>query len=177
MSDVRCQISKVLRTVFLTSVTCLLTSACGFQPMYGVNRDTQVGVETKLAQVEIGGIPDREGQYLRNAVIDRFYRDGRPVQPVYKLSVSPIYESRTNLDITKTADATRGQLRLEAFMILTDTRTNQKLLERKLRSITGFNMLGSEFATRVTEQDARENALNDLARQIEMQINLYFKRL
>ena len=37
-------------------------------------------------------------------------------------------------------------------------------------------ILGSEFATRVTEDNARQNALDDIARQVEMQLNLFFKR-
>lgn len=160
----------------LSTVTCLLLSACGFHPVYGVNKYTAVGVETKLENIEIGNIPDREGQFLRNALIDRFYRGGRPVNPAYSLSIDPIEESLTDLDITKTADATRGQLQLQTRMRLTRNSDSAELLQRTLRSTTSYNILSSEFATRVTEQNARENALSDLARQIELQIDLYFKR-
>ena len=161
---------------FLLISSLFLLTACGFQPMYGINRDTPIGVEEALAQIEIGSIPHREGQYLRNALIDRFYLSGRPVNPVFTLSVTPVQETLVDLDITKSSDATRGQLRLETIMRLRDRKTNEKLLERKLRTITSYNILGSEFATRVSEDNARTNALDDLARQIEHQLNLYFKR-
>jgi LPS-assembly lipoprotein len=42
--------------------------------------------------------------------------------------------------------------------------------------ITSYNVLGNEFATRVTEDNARTNALDELARQAEMHTGLYFRR-
>ena len=152
-----------------------ILAACGFEPMYGRNIDERVGVENRLAKVQINNIPNREGQYLRNALIDRFYRAGRPDAAVYVLSVEPIIENLVDLDITKNSDATRGQLLLESDMALSNAKTGEVLLQRDLRAITSYNILGSEFATRVSEENARTNALEDLARQIELQLNLYFK--
>ncbi len=172
------RLSVIGKIFFLILITVygLQTTGCGFRPMYGENSETPVGVEDQLGQVELGNIPDREGQYLRNALIDRFYRDGRPSEPRYILNISDITEGLTDLDITKTADATRGQLRLSAGMTLIDVRAHELVLQRTLVSITSYNKLGSEFATRVTEENARRNALDDLARQVEMQAALYLKR-
>lgn len=157
-------------------ISLLLLTACGFEPVYGVNRNTAVGVESKLQQVEIGNIPDREGQFLRNALITRFYRDGRPTNPRYEIDVEHIREYLSDLDITIDADATRGQLKLITSMRLIDLQTRETVLERDLISIASYNILASEFTNRVSEQNARENALNDLARQAEQHIVLYLKR-
>lgn len=169
------------KSFFLLLISCslLLSSGCGFHPVHGtLGRDAgSQSADAQLAQIAIGGIPDYEGQFLRNALIDRFYQDGRPAAPRYSLSVEKINESHTDLDITKTSDATRGQLRLDTSIRLSDTATGQILLERKLRSITSYNILAGEFATRVSEKNTRENALNDLARQIELQLKLYFNRM
>ena len=62
-------------------------------------------------------------------------------------------------------------------MTLTDKRTGELVLQRNLQSTASFNVLGSEFANRVTEQSTRENVIKDIARQIEMQLALYFKRI
>lgn len=145
--------------------------------MYGVNKYEAVGVEQYLQAVQISNIPDREGQFLRNELIDRFYRNGRPSQIAFILEIAPIQESRVDLDITKTSDTTRGQLRLNSSMSLKDLRTGETVLNRSLVSIASYNILGNEFSTRVSEQNTRENALNDLARQIEQQLALYFKRM
>jgi LPS-assembly lipoprotein len=161
---------------FILALALLMVTACGFEPMYGRNINEHTGVENELARVDIGNIPDREGQYLRNALIDRFYRNGRPVNPAYTLDIDRITETLVDLDITKSSDATRGQLKVQTRMKLVNRATGKIALERELRSITSYNILGSEFATRVTEDNARTNALDDLARQAEMQLNLYFKR-
>lgn len=174
----RFKIQEMLTKPFLVLVPCtlLLITACGFHPVYGVNKHTSLGAEDRLERIEIAVIPDREGQALRNLLIDRFYRHGYPDRPQYHLIVEPISENLIDLDITKTADATRGQLQLATRFRLLGTRDGQVLLSRDLRAITSYNILAGEFATRVSEQNARENALKDLARQIESQITLYFKR-
>ena len=156
----------------------LLLTSCGFAPVYGDlgSKTEQSAVETTLAQIAIDNIPDREGQYLRNALIDRFYRHARPATAPYALSVAKIRERLIDLDITKSSDTTRGQLRLDTEIALTDRKTGKTLLTRKLRAVTSYNILGSEFTNRVSEQNARENALDDLARQIELQVSLYFKK-
>jgi len=158
----------------LLALSVLIVSACGFHPVYGVNKYTAVGVEEYFSNIAISNIPDREGQYLRNKLIDRFYRNGRPTQPQYTLTITPIQEYERDLDITVDSDTTRGQLRLTTTMKLTDT-NGEELLDRNLRAIASFNIIESEFANRVSEQDTRENLLNDLARQIETHIALYFK--
>lgn len=168
--------SGILYFLFLVSGFCLLASGCGFHPMYGKNKYTPVSAEDFLAAVKIGNIPDYEGQFLRNALIDRFYRYERPENPVYALDVSRISETLADLDITKSSDATRGQLKLKTSLRLADLRTGKIVLERNLQAITSYNILGSEFASRVTEENARKNALEDLARQIELHISLYLKR-
>ena len=160
----------------LLTVTLLLTAACGFHPVYGVNKHTPVGVESKLQQVWISNIPDREGLFLRNALINRFYRNGTPENPKYVLSVQPVRETTRDLDITVDADATRGQLTLSTAIELSDRDTGEVLVKQNLRAITSYNILGSEFTNRVSEQNTRENALEDLARQIENRVTLAFKK-
>ena len=159
----------------LIPLSLLTLVACGFQPLYGTDAE-QAGVAAQLADVSIDNIPDREGQALRNALIDRFYRHGRPASPRYALHVQPLRERLSDLDITKSSDATRGQLRLETVMTLKDAATDAPLLRRELVAITSYNILSSHFTTRVSEENARQNATDDLARQIETQLALYFRR-
>lgn len=166
---------KSFLILYLATCTLQLT-ACGFEPVYGVNRNTAIGVEDKLAQIEIENIPDREGQFLRNALITNFYRNGRPAGPRLILITSPVREAQRDLDITKDADATRGQLVLNTEITLTDKSTGAVMLKRSLQSTASYNILTSEFTNRVSEQNARENALNELARQIEQHVVLYLKK-
>lgn len=161
--------------ILLVALIMLTVSACGFSPMYS-QKASHSSMTSHLDQIYIQSIPDREGQYLRNALIDRFYRHGRPAVPSYDLAVAPLRETLTDLDITKSSDATRGQLRLDTKMVLSDKISGAQLASYDLVSITSYNILQSQFTTRVAEDNARMSALDDLARQIETRLALYFQK-
>ncbi|MCB9978988.1 MAG: hypothetical protein H6862_05245 [Rhodospirillales bacterium] len=167
--------ARIFRLVLV--LAAFLPAACGFHPVYGTGGSgAGQAVGGDLSRIEIGPIPDHSGQILRNILIDRFYRTGRPVDAPWSLSLSPIQESLTDLDITRDSDTTRTQIRLRTDVALTEKATGKTLLTRRIESVTSYNVLGSEFATRVTREDARRNALADLARQIEQELSLYFAR-
>ncbi len=135
-----------------------------------------IAASAQLGTIEVAIIPNREGQYLRNALMDRFYQSGIPSNPAYKLHIKEISETVTNFDITIESESTRRQLKLTTTLTLSDVISGKPVLTRGLLAITSHNVLESEFSTLVTEQSAREAALNDLARQIERQLALYFAR-
>ncbi len=149
-------------------------TACGFTPVYGTSGGAQAN--TALEQIAIGNIPDREGQDLRNRLIDRFYHHGRPTDPLWSLEIEPLKERASEIDITKDSDATRGQLRIETSMTLHEISTGKTVLHQTIRTTTGYNIVDSRFATRVTEDAARKNALEDIARQIESRIAAHLSR-
>ena len=160
---------------YLTITALLFLTACGFHPVYGTNKHTPIGIETKFQQIAIDSIPNREGQYLRNALIDRLYRNGRAKNTAYTLTITPLHETQRDLDITVDSNTTRAQLRIETSIALIDATTHKPLFTRAINATASYNVLGSEFTNRVSEQSTRENILDDIARQIEMQISLYFK--
>ncbi len=155
-------------------LTLMFLTACGFTPLYGDHKNPDA-INSLLENVAINTIPDQEGQYLRNLLIDRFYRTSRPQNPAFALTIAPIVESRIDLDETEQSDTTRQQLRLVSHLTLTRLDTNEVILKRPLRSITSYNVLSSEYTTRVSRTDVRNNALNDLARQIETITSLYLR--
>lgn len=155
---------------------CFLLVSCGFAPVYGTASHTNKQAESSLDQVAISLIPDREGQFLRNALMDRFYRGGEPRNPSYQLIINKIKEEVSDFDITVESEATRRQLRLTSNLKLIDKKTGDVVLTRSLLAITSHNVLESEFSTLVTEQSAREAALNDIARQVERHLTLFFTR-
>jgi LPS-assembly lipoprotein len=161
----------------LAAFSLLILAACGFTPMYGSGAGSSgVSAPQGLDKVDIALIPDESGVYLRNLLIDSFYRGGYPSSPTHVLQVENLNEHAYSLDITRESEATRKQIRLTATLTLTDRATGKPVLTRPLTAITSYNVLGSQFTTRVSENDAREAALTDLARQIETQTALYFKR-
>ncbi|MBI1326603.1 MAG: hypothetical protein GC136_03070 [Alphaproteobacteria bacterium] len=160
---------------FLTA-SLLLLAACGFTPLYG-EKIQGASAKDFFSQIDIMLIPDREGQQLRNALLDQLNMSGVPSQPRYRLHIQEIAEEKRELDITKEADTTRSQLRLRTSFKLVDLESQQTVLGRSVYAITSYNELASEFSTRVTEQNARDNAITELARQIERDLALYANTL
>ena len=154
----------------------LVLGGCGFTPLYGGRSGTQHEVQGKLSDIRVENIPNREGQYLRNLLIDRFFAENRQADATYSLTFTPVQENKYELDVTKNANATRAELRQTTTFNLKDVKTGKVLLSRNLMASTSYNVLSSQFTTRVSEDDARLNALDDLARQAEQQIVLYFER-
>lgn len=169
---------RFLTLGLISFITLAPLAGCGFQPLHGQGtygaQDVKIG--DHFALIDISNIPDREGQYLRNALIDRFHIYGTPARAAYRLHVSRLDETLVDLDITKLSDSTRGQLRLKTNVALYAADSGELLLERRLQSITSYNILASEFSTRVSEDNARLNAIDNLAQQIETHLGLYFSR-
>jgi LPS-assembly lipoprotein len=153
----------------------IILTSCGFKPLYGPSLNSP-SIQHKFDNIYIDNIPDKDGQYLRNALIDRLYKSGRPADAQYVLSVRNLKERIKDLDITKNSDATRAQLRLVADVSLKEKENGTTLLKRKLTSVTSYNILQSQFTTRVSEEYTRQNALDDIAGQIERELALFFNR-
>lgn len=167
------------RMALIGGIACALSS-CGFSPMYGTHARAPAAsgatAEAALADVSISNIPDRNGVLLRNALIDRFYQHGYPSAPRYTLTIEKVSEVKRELDLTKSSEATRSQLVISTKFKFFDNNSPTPLLERSLTSTNSYNILESEFSTRVTEDSARVSGMNDLARQIELNLVLYLNR-
>lgn len=166
-----------MKKLLLLTLSSTLLSSCGFTPMYGEHSvSNRADVKQGFSQIEIDNIPNREGQFLRNELIDRLNMRGHSDAPRYQLSFSQIGITIRELDLTKDSEATRSQLTANTMMRLIDKANGNVVLTRSLKSISSYNILQSNFATRVTESNAEETAIKDLARQAEQQLALYFNR-
>ena len=156
------------KTGFLFAALLSL-AACGFQPMYG----DAAKKTTQTERISIEDIPDRDGQYLRNALLDRIGTDG---ESRYSLSVDKMTKKVTDMALRRDATYTRGQMEIGADITLVDRQTGQTVLTRHVHSFGGYNELDNQFATNVSEQAQTENMLQDLASSIITEVDLYFTR-
>ena len=65
-------------------------------------------------------------------------------------------------------------LRLLTSLKLKEISTGKILMSRELIAVASYDVLGNEYTTLVTQESVRDNAINDLAQQIETQLALYF---
>ena len=150
----------------------LLLSACGFQPLY--KAQNAAGVRDSCKNIEIANIPDRDGQFLRNALIDRLYTAGRPSDALYKLTVAPLEKRNIALGIKKDASSTRSFLQFTTHVTLTDNRSGKALLDRDMHVVGSYNILDNQYANTVSEQNVTENLLREMGDDILTELNVYF---
>ncbi len=149
-------------------------AACGFQPLYGQpQQQAQSSVATELAAVRIDPLRDRVGQQMHNFLRDRLNPDGQPLSPSYRLRVE-LTETLSELGVRRDETATRANLRMQAKFSLLDVSGGQSLFSGQSTSTTSYDILENPFATTVSEGDARERALRELADDIQTRLALYF---
>lgn len=152
----------------LLSLTLL--PGCGYQPLYGANTPAA----QQLPLVQINNIPDRLGQQLRNRLIDRFYSDGRPASPEYTLDVS-LVPSVYKLGIALDDSATRAELSLAANYTLRNMQ-GAAVFTGSTTAVTNFNILRSQYATLIGEQDAYDRSVAQVSEDITRRVSLFFNR-
>jgi len=153
-------------------------AACGFQPLYGEQQVATGGLDPVeyLAAIRVAPMPDRPGQQMHNLLRDRLNPRGQPIRPRYLLVVE-LGEARENLGIRVDETATRANLTVIARFALRDAGTGDVLYRSDARSTNSFNILSSQFATDVAENDARERGLREVADSIRTRLGIYFSRL
>ena len=153
-------------------VALLFLSGCGFESVYAAKAQSPLS----RPDIEIGNIPDRDGQYLRNLLIDRLYINGRPPDAVYQLKLSPLANNTVNIGIQKDATATRAQMQITTRMQLIEKSTGKVLLQRALRAMGSYNLLDNQLATMVSQQNVTESILHEMSGDVMTELDLYFRR-
>jgi len=155
-----------------------LLHGCGFTPVYATPEDSG-SISSDLAAIRINNIGEgderRIGQILRNELIDRFTA-GVGAQPVQYDLVIEIDQNTSPLQIQTNDTVTRYNLVLTANFVLRDAASFQVLYQGNARSIGSYDVVESEYATLVAEQDTGREAARDLSDTIANLLSLYFSR-
>ncbi|MFA4994080.1 MAG: LPS assembly lipoprotein LptE [Bdellovibrionales bacterium] len=164
---------KTLPCIALWIIVALPLVGCGFRPIYG-SRGAESGspVALDLNNIAIDNIPDRDGQILRNNLIDRMYGKNRPVKPLYTLKVK-VRNTEEDLGILANATATRSLLNMYSDYSLQDAKGNE-LLSGVAHSVASFDKLDQMYGTVVSNQDAHQRTLHEISEQIVNRLSLYF---
>lgn len=151
---------------------CLLLTACGFSPIYASHGDGSTPVDKSLGNVAIANIPDRNGQLLRNHLIDRMYFSGRPSHPTTILEVT-LRSTENDLGIQKDSTASRRELNMWADYVLRD-HDGKNLLKGSAHSTVSTSKLDAQYGTLAAQRNAQERAIREVGEQIVGRLSLYF---
>jgi len=154
------------------SAAVALGSGCGFRPLYGSK--SLGAVDSELAHVKIGIVPNRVGQQLHNYLLDRLNRKGRPKEPLYLLSID-IKIEKVRQAFEPDGTATRIKLIFTADFKLQEIATEEILLKNWARSVNSYNIVTSAISTRSAELDATDRAARDVSEKIRALLAMHFQ--
>lgn len=152
----------------------LLLAGCGFEPLYGQRRGDP-GTTADLAAVEVGPIPDRVGQQVRNRLLDLLAPRGGRDRPHYRLDVL-LSEERTGVLVEPDDTASRVNLTLSADFTLSSLESRQPIFDGRTRAIAAYNITRADYANLVAERDATRRAAETVADEIAARLAVFFKR-
>lgn len=145
---------------------------CGLQPLYGNGGSGPVA--SALASTEVATIGGQRGWLVRNALLDRLYRQGAET-PRYRLEVE-LDDQITGLGTRRDNAITRETRTLRARYRLVDAATGSVLLDQSAAADAGIDVANSEYATAAAEQTALERLAENIADQITARIATYARR-
>ena len=155
---------------FTSAAALSLLGACGFRPLYGGSSESSFIRDNPLKSVSIALIEDREGQILRNFLIDRFQPDG-----------SNRYTLITNLDVVEQdlgvafdATTTRSRVIVTAQFFLQYQGNNYSFVSRSAGS---YSTVLSDYGTLVARQDATERSLREIADDAKVRLVAFLSKL
>jgi len=147
---------------------------CGFHPLYGGRLAGDY--DPDLAAIKVAPIPDRQGQILAMELGEKLNPRGVDTKVLYILNVR-LSVAQNNLGIQRDATSTRGEVDARAdFELRPVSALGQTAYTGRSRAVSSFNVLTDGYATMVAADDARDRALNDLAEDILVKLQLYVKR-
>lgn len=150
----------------------LLLQACGFEPLH-MKHDAGQTQCTIIEGLAIDRIPDREGQILRNYLIDFLdpVTQGSPTDPLHILEVK-LKKTKSTVAIRKDGTTSRYQITLSGEVILWDKERKKRLIVETVRAVNSYSVgeisAGAAYSTAISERDATFKALRLMAEEIQV---------
>jgi LPS-assembly lipoprotein len=165
--------SRRLRPLLGILLVAGLLAGCGFRPLYKQTGNTDTVKD--FSQISIAQPEDRPSQQLRNFLLDALTPHGQPDRPLYRLEYR-LTESLGSVFVTRAEEVTRSNLQLSASVYLRDYQSGRALVSLSATSQASYNVTQADYANLVSEKNARERALRDVAEQIRLRLGNYFDR-
>lgn len=155
-------------------ILLMLLAGCGFSPVYG-EKSATVGAQAALAGVDVAPISGMLGYDLRRNLLDQIQPNGETGTMTHRLDID-LMPGLAGVLVEPDASITRYNYVLVANYRLIDLASSQVVLEGSSRSITGYNVVQSEYATLVSKQDAERRAAALISEDLALKLALYFNK-
>lgn len=154
----------------------LVLTGCGFRPLHSVGIHGKKFTPRDLSGIRIDQLDNRNGQMVRNLLIELFSTAENVSKPRYRMSIK-IRENKEGLGLQRDDTVTRFNLRMSGSFSLIETKSKKAVLNGKARSIAAYNVVRSDYANLVAQSDARRRATRAIAEDIRNQTVIFLGQL
>ncbi len=155
----------------------LALSGCGFHPLYAKLNGHPSVAQAALGTIDVGLIPERPGQLLRQALQRRFDGPGMALAKRYTLSVSfGIAADAINIQQDTTPTRLR-EIGTATWSLKALDTTNTLVTSGVARSIDGLSIIDQQyFAADLESETVQRRIAENVADQITLQVASFFAR-
>ena len=167
--------ARAVRACVVVAVAVPLLAACGnggFRPLHGSAAVGGADANAKFAQVDVGKIPGRVGQKIRNELIFQTTGGGAQLPPNYRLEIA-IRESVTSTLVRQDGDAASQVYNLSASFKLTRITDSSVTLQGTSYSKAGFNRFTSIYSNVRARRNAEDRAAITISEDLKSRITAY----
>lgn len=156
----------------LLAASALLNTGCGWQPLYGPTA-SGANLADVMRTVDVGSVPGRVGQRIRNELIFKTTGGGEADKAKYRLDIA-VRESVMNAATTRT-----GSVESQTYQLYTEFRLirlsdNKVVMDGHNNARASFDKDQSVFADIRARRDAEDRAANTIAEAIRTRLASYF---
>lgn len=152
--------------------TVLVATGCaggdGFRPMYAATTGG-VGVQERMAKVDVATIPSRVGQRIRNELIFQNTGGGEAQKPEYRLDIT-IRESLGSTLVKSSGEALSQIYSLDANFKLIRLSDKKIVVQGNSHGRAGFERFQQIYANVRAREDAENRAAKTVADDIKTRL-------
>lgn len=150
-------------------------AGCGFHPLYGSRGGQPSTISARMDQIDIGLMPDRSGQVMREALERDLQRAGAPNFYRYHLVVHYGISVQV-IGIQPDSSNTRNRFFANAHWVLTpEGNRNLAIVKGNAHAMDAENIIDNQyFATALDGGVMRHRLAREIATQITTQLAIYF---
>ena len=153
----------------------LALTSCGFNPLYDSSRCASV---PELELIKIEQIPDREGQILKNYLIDNLTPYGKCQSSKYVMTVK-LQKSERYLAFRRDYTPRQNQLIFLCDIELRDIASGEVIYKDKFRTIASYTAAlkaeHSSFSSVIANESESNRALRTMAENIKIRLASFFE--
>lgn len=156
-----------MKRIALTLALLTLT-ACGFKPLHSTEYRAKQGADLSMVDVQVDN--SRLGQLLKAEITDGINPDFRAAKKLYSMRIT-LAEREIYLFINPDGTSSRGDIEYRTTYQLRRIADGTVLHSGRIFRVSSYNMAETaDYASFVTEEDARKRGIHELAEDYRLRI-------